>query len=453
MTEAASTKTNPWPFLAISLLVLLLAAFLYLRLGKRNLVSPQPAQPVDDAFAAHRTDPLEAEWSQRVEKARALLKEGKLEEAAAVVEEARKIRDHIDLADLTTSIESARTQLARQEEAQFALELDQLRQKWEEGWEKNCRWDEARKAVEEFAKKFSRVATDEDFKGLRKRIEGERAKHEEAYEMSLEEAKSLQREGKTSSALHALERALSFFPERAKDVEAIRGEWARAVHEKEMVRINDAEVWIGDDGVEDEKPKRKFKGAAFRIDPHEVTNEEYALFLAATGHPAPRHWRDGRFPPGRENHPVTHVSLLDAEAYAKWAKKRLPTAEEWEKAARFIDGRKFPWGDEFPPPGSSEFFANSFEYWQERKTQNPAPLPVGSFPNGKSGFEVYDMAGNVWEWTSTRVTVERDGKPVEMAVLKGGSYMTTQDALRCSNRLLDEVDLAHPDYGFRCVRD
>jgi len=109
---------------------------------------------------------------------------------------------------------------------------------------------------------------------------------------------------------------------------------------KEMVRVPAGPFLYGEDRREVELPE-------FWIDRTPVTNAEYARFVAATGRKPPQHWQ-GQTPPERiADHPVVHVSWRDAVAYAGWAGKRLPTEEEWEKAARSIDGREYPWGDRF----------------------------------------------------------------------------------------------------------
>ncbi len=456
MTEAASQRTNPWPFVAISILVLLLAAFLYLRLSKkehRDIVGlPSKLPAVEE-----KTPPVDLRETDRenlVEKARAALQSGKLDDAEAAVAEARRIRSSDDLDEIQAAVEKTRREIRGQEDNRFVLALEKLQKDWRETWKEKSRWDEASRAFEEFRKTYPRAATDERFLELQRQVEDYRAQSDVVYRKVVAEAESLQVKGQIGVALEKLRNALRFYPERTEAVERLRGEWETALLEKEMVRINDVEVIVGSDDPSDENPKRAFRGKAFRIDRYETTNEEYAAFLAANPERrAPPYWKNGMMPAGGERYPATHVSLRDAEAYVKWAKKRLPTEEEWEKAARFVDGRKFPWGDEFTPPGSSEFYANSVEYWQHFKTRNPGPLAVGTFSNGKSGFEVYDVGGNVWEWTSTRVVQEIDGQKTELGVLKGGSFMTSQKALRCANRLLDDADFGHPDYGFRCVKD
>jgi formylglycine-generating enzyme required for sulfatase activity len=141
------------------------------------------------------------------------------------------------------------------------------------------------------------------------------------------------------------------------------------------------------------------------------------------------------------------VTFADAGKYAAWAGKRLPSAEEWEVAARGPDPREFPWGNAFTEK-DNVFNANSLEYWQFNKSQNPGTTPVDQFdgPNSESAFRVMGMGENVWEWTSTE-----DSR--KFRVLKGGSFMTPKAALRCANVYPEDPALAHPDVGFRCARD
>jgi formylglycine-generating enzyme required for sulfatase activity len=176
----------------------------------------------------------------------------------------------------------------------------------------------------------------------------------------------------------------------------------------------------------------------FYIDRYEVTNAHYKEFVDATGTTPPLHWVNGKIPAGLEKHPVVHVSWFDAEAYAKWAGKRLPTSTEWEKAARGTDVRTYPWGNEFEP-----LYCN----WDG--TGIRATTPVGTFPLGRSFYGVDDMAGNVWEWCQDSYKGARD------RIIRGGSWQTTEKdkkALRCFNFSWNPANAKDKTLGFRCVR-
>ncbi|MFN3652552.1 MAG: SUMF1/EgtB/PvdO family nonheme iron enzyme [Armatimonadota bacterium] len=167
---------------------------------------------------------------------------------------------------------------------------------------------------------------------------------------------------------------------------------ARAADPTEgMVLVPAGPFRIGSEsGSPDEKPVRTVTLPAFYIDRTEVTVEEYARFIRATRHPAPPDWPGGKPDPKRLQHPVVNVSWYDANAYARWAGKRLPTEAEWEKAARGADGRLFPWGSEW-----SDALANV------EGDRGEQPLrPVGSYPGGASPCGALDMVGNAWEWTA-----------------------------------------------------
>lgn len=143
----------------------------------------------------------------------------------------------------------------------------------------------------------------------------------------------------------------------------------------------------------------------YYIDKYLVTNGDYALFMKAGGYnnenfwsedgwkwrvenniTEPKHWHDTKY--NHTDHPVVGVSHYEAEAYAKWAGKELPTEKQWERAARGTDGREYPWGDKF----DSEK-CNIYE------SGKGATTPVYKYDNGVSPEGCYDMAGNVWEWT------------------------------------------------------
>lgn len=165
-----------------------------------------------------------------------------------------------------------------------------------------------------------------------------------------------------------------------------------------------------------------------------VTNAEYARFVAATGYGPPRYW-GGKTPPGElRDHPVVYVSWHDAVAYAEWAGVRLLTEQEWEKAARGIDGRVYPWGDEFDP-GRCNI----------RESGIGATTPVGRYsPDGDSPCSCADMAGNVWEWTASEWQPGSD-----LRVLRGGSFLGIQRFARAAVRRRHLPDSRIMSYGVR----
>jgi len=206
-------------------------------------------------------------------------------------------------------------------------------------------------------------------------------------------------------------------------------------------------IFGSDSGHEDETPRQTIEIDSFNIDIHPVTNAEYQAFVQATGHQAPRHWKDGQIPTGKENHPVVWVTWEDANAYCTWAGKRLPKEMEWEKAARGEEGRIYPWGNEFD---SSRCNSNQSD---TRDTS-----PVDQFPNGASPYGVLDMAGNVWEWTADwyqpyRGSIYQIDKYGEThKVLRGGSWYDGPELLRSSARYPVKPSFKFSTVGFRCVK-
>ena len=206
----------------------------------------------------------------------------------------------------------------------------------------------------------------------------------------------------------------------------------------------------------DEKEKNESLNDDYEIDVFPVTNEEYAKFLNAN---APEgeslnSWinlegsyqnekcrikMDGNkytVMEGYERYPVIYVSWFGADEYAKWAEKRLPTEEEWEKAARGPEGWEYPWGDKFDPS-----LCNS------RESSNKGTTEAGKYPKGKSYYGCYDMAGNVWEWTDSWYDEDRADK-----VLRGGSWCNDSDYCRCAYRFHIGPGSRFNCVGFRCAR-
>ena len=194
----------------------------------------------------------------------------------------------------------------------------------------------------------------------------------------------------------------------------------------------------------------------FFIDKYPVTNAEFKKFLDAS-HYEPRDsmnflrdWKNGAYPDGWGNRPVTWVSLEDARAYAKWAGKRLPHEWEWQLAAQGTDGRTYPWGNA----------------WQAANVPAPdtgrtmrGPDPVDAHPQGASPYGVMDMVGNVWQWTD-----EFTDEHTRAAILRGGEYYQPQGSIwyfpqAYRNDEHSKLLLMAPSYdrsggvGFRCVRD
>jgi formylglycine-generating enzyme required for sulfatase activity/serine/threonine protein kinase len=180
-------------------------------------------------------------------------------------------------------------------------------------------------------------------------------------------------------------------------------------------------------GAPQEGPMRlNVSVGSFSMDKTEVTNKEYAEFVSATGHPAPSHWPDGRPGPGEELLPVVNVSYQDAVKFAEWRSERdgvryrLPTEEEWEYAARGGEQNNlYPWGNDWVTGRAGT-----------KDSGATGPRPVGSYPEDKTRWGVLDMAGNVYEWTSSRASlypgseVQIDPSHRNWIIVRGGAFVT-----------------------------
>ncbi|MGR3176319.1 MAG: formylglycine-generating enzyme family protein [Candidatus Scalindua sp.] len=247
-----------------------------------------------------------------------------------------------------------------------------------------------------------------------------------------------------------------------------------------------------------EVSQREVYMSAYLIDKYPVTNTEYRKFIESGGYKQRDFWSDAGWdyvqqskpldsdvvnsaPDSEDDCPVVNVSWYEAEAFARYAGKRLPTEAEWEKAARGTDGRIYPWGNEY-----DKTRLNCAESKIEK------PTPVTKFQEGISGYGCFDMAGNVWEWTADwfdsqyyRSAPDRDpqgpakaedkpffGRPEDVGtsiydlepaeagdstlsdckVLRGGSWNGGGVVhIRCANRDYDEPDYKNDTIGFRCA--
>jgi len=240
--------------------------------------------------------------------------------------------------------------------------------------------------------------------------------------------------------------------------------------------------------LDNERPAHLRDVAAFYLDTTPVTNGDYLRFIAAGGYDEPRWWtapgweyrqragltaplfwsRDGdgswwrrsfgTMIPVQDDEPVVHVCLYEAQAYAAWAGRRLPTEAEWEKAARWDPvsqrSRRYPWGDEDPTPERANL-----------GQQHLRPAPAGSYPAGASPHGVHQLIGDVWEWTSSTFGPYAGFEVFPYAeyskvffgadyyVLRGGSFGTDRAACRGTFRNWDYPIRRQIFAGFRTARD
>ena len=248
-----------------------------------------------------------------------------------------------------------------------------------------------------------------------------------------------------------------------------------------MVLIPAGEFQMGDNEVgSDERPVHTVYLDAFYIDKYEVTNAQYKKFVEATGYKEPegyiydvnndwvwgKPWQDKNY--NGDNQPVMCVSWNDAKAYADWAGKRLPTEAEWEKAARGgLAGKRYVWGDDWPPPKNAGNFADEtsgivFAGWWIIDGYDDGyayTAPIGKFTS--NGYGLYDMAGNVWEWCadwydSNYYDNSPKSNPTGPAsgssrVLRGGSWSLAIDFyLRVALRNSSGPTSLSFGPGFRC---
>ena len=230
-------------------------------------------------------------------------------------------------------------------------------------------------------------------------------------------------------------------------------------------KINNKNEW----GDTDEEPVHKVFLKSYYIDRLEVSASQFSNFLNLNLKKAPLYFQTGSgvtikkvgrlYSPraGLNNYPANRVSWYGADAYCRWLNKRLPTEAEWEKSARGIDGRIFPWGDEFPTNDRVTF----------RRKFNEIGFKVlevvDSMPNGRSPYGVHHMAGNAWEWVSDwyeDIYYEKSpfanpkGPDFGVSkVLRGGNWYYKAYYMRTTYRFNEKPGVFKNWQGFRCAKD
>ena len=207
-----------------------------------------------------------------------------------------------------------------------------------------------------------------------------------------------------------------------------------------------------------EQPQHEVYLDPFRIDRFEVSNVEYLRFVLGTGADWPKFWRENPFPEKAALHPVINVSWHEADAFCRWAGKRLPTEAEWEKAARGGDGRIFPWGNE----SAGWIKSNIAHPGSKRGFKYPPLANINRYDKGASPYGVYQMAGNVSEWVSDWFDPEyyrhgHDKNPQgpttgELKVFRGGSWNEDPEVARSAGRNGGLPDRESYLTGFRCAK-
>lgn len=230
-----------------------------------------------------------------------------------------------------------------------------------------------------------------------------------------------------------------------------------------MVYVPPGPALVGsDEGSDLERPRRQVELPGFLLDETPVTNAQFEEFVRATGYRTQAEQRghawgfkDGAYgqidglswrsyvTPERAAHPVILVSFNDAQAFAAWQGKRLPTELEWEAAAA-VRGSLYPWGDAPPDDTTCN--------WRRAPADPPPTTPVRAFrPNARG---LFDLVGNVWQWCAGELLMETPSGPSRVRPRRGGAWNVIQDfRLRCANRGALPADVAAPNIGFRCALD
>jgi formylglycine-generating enzyme required for sulfatase activity len=248
-------------------------------------------------------------------------------------------------------------------------------------------------------------------------------------------------------------------PSFVKNLEAPLSFVVNSVDGSRLVVVPEGEFLMGDPDVsmvfENQLPSQPYHVVsthAYMISQHLITNEQFAAFRAQQKLHTAVHFSSLlsslHYPAELARHPVTNVTWGEAAAYCKWARGRLPTEEEWEKAARGLDGRPFPWGWSEPSAQKCNFGSPSGHTTE-----------VDQIPEGISPFACYDCAGNVWEWTASMNSLGPEIPDIRrhvgdsLYIVKGGSFAHPAMCCRAGGRYYGWANTLSPLWGFRLAAD
>jgi len=263
-------------------------------------------------------------------------------------------------------------------------------------------------------------------------------------------------------------------PEWTPDGKKVAAHLATLPPKDEMVLVPPGPFLMGSNRQVDrnaypqELPQRTVDLDAYEVDKYEVTTVQYLLYVLANNLPPLVDWKwGGVFQEAMASHPVMHVSWFEADAYCKWAGKRLPTSAEWEKAARSTDGRIYPWGNQ--PAGLSRAnfgrtgLSGPVRDRPERLLLYPPIVSVDKYENAVSPYGVFNMAGNVAEWTADwydpyyyRYGPNRNPKGPDHGshkAFRGGGWVDSTPSVRPAQRNGADPKTRMNWLGFRCARD